>query len=86
MVSPKPSWIVPIAAIRYERKRTGSSSLSSSETQATGSPLRLLQSASNVVLPKPAGAETTVRSRRTPSSSRSYRRERVTAPGLPRGT
>ena len=65
-----------MAAIKYERKRTGSSSLSSSETHATGSSLRRLQSASRVVLPKPAGAETTVKSRLAPSSSRSWRRER----------
>ena len=81
MVFPKSSWIVPIAAIKYKRKRTGSSSLSSSETQATGSSLRWLQSASKVVLPKPAGAETTVKSRLVPSSSRSCRRERGTAFG-----
>ena len=45
----------------------------------TGSSLRWLQSASKVVLPKPAGAETTVKSRLAPSSSRSCRRERGTA-------
>ena len=82
VVFPKSSCNVPMAEIKYKSKRAGSSSLSSSETHATGSSLRWLQSVSRVVLPKPAGAETTVSSRLAPSS----RRERGTAFARLRGT
>src|SRR5258708_32398216 len=65
----------------YIQKPTGSLSCSSSETQATrvascGSVCTHAES--KVVLPKPAGAETTVRGRWSPPSNRVERRGRET--------
>ena len=67
---------------KRDQKRTGSLSPSSSDTQAAGSGADArrccTQSLNSVVLPKPAGAETSVSLRTTPSFMRSNRRARDT--------
>ena len=77
-VVPGGDWITPTtpdsnrgtsvctAATRYLRKRAGSFSSLSSDSQATGVLLSESHCASRVVLPKPAGAEMSVRGPRHP--------------------
>src|SRR6516165_6204095 len=48
--------MLPSAAATCRQNRTGSLSAVSSDSQATGRPLRRAQSASNAVFPNPAGA------------------------------
>ena len=79
--------IVCTAATRYVRKRAGSLSPASSDSQATGRSQPATHSLTSVVLPKPAGAEMRVSVRpkpwlwRRPSFSRSIRRGRRTTLG-----
>ena len=63
------------------RQMEGTLSASSSDSQATGRWQTAIHSLTAVVFPKPAGAEMSVNLRRSPSSSRSIRRGRRTAPG-----
>src|SRR4030042_1358736 len=72
--------IVCKAATRYVRKRVGSLSPSSSDSQATGRSQPATHSLTSVVLPKPAEAEMRVslRPEERPSFSRSIRRGRRT--------
>src|SRR4030042_5301844 len=57
--TPSPIFVAIVcnAAIKYVRKRVGSLSPSSSDSQATGRLLPASHSLISVVLPKPAGAE-----------------------------
>jgi hypothetical protein len=72
------------AATAWRQNRAGSLSPASSDSQATGRrPHRAQSSASNAVLPDPAGAQTSTRPRPSPSSSRSASRGRGTKPGGP---
>ena len=73
--------IVCKAATRYVRKRVGSLSPSSSDSQAAGRPHPATHSLTSVVLPKPAGAEIRVSLPCRPSFSRSTRRGRRTTLG-----
>ena len=77
--------MLPSAAATCRQNRTGSLSAVSSDSQATGRPLRRAQSASNAVFPNPAGAHTTVSSPATASVSRSTSRGRGTRPCRARG-
>src|SRR5947209_9097394 len=77
--------IVCKAATRYVRKRVGSFSPSSSDSQAVGRSIPSTHSLTSVVFPKPAGAEMRVRLRCRPSCSRSSRRGRLTTFGRSRG-
>ena len=66
--------------------RPGSVSPRSNATQATGGPGWLTHVVSNVVFPKPAGAETRVNARLRPAPRHSRSAGRVTAPcGQPGG-
>lgn len=65
--------IVCNAATTYARKRVGSLSPSSSDSQATGRSETAAHSLTSVVFPKPAGAAMRVSSRRVPSFNRSIR-------------
>ena len=67
--------------MKYVRKRTGSLSPSSRESQVTGTAPRLAHSLTRVVLPNPAGAETSVKLPLIPPASRSSRRGRGTRSG-----
>ena len=69
----------PMAATTYVQNRAGSLSRSSSDSQAVRSSPPT-QSATSVVLPKPAGAETRVRAGWSTPSSRWRRRGRSTPP------
>src|SRR5207253_5801985 len=73
--------IVCKAAMRYIRKRVGSLSPSSSDSQATCRSQPATHSLRSVVLPKPAGAESRVSLRCRPSFSRAIRRGRRTTFG-----
>src|SRR5262249_9553843 len=64
----------------------GSLSASSSDSHATGRPPPRAQSPSSVVLPNPAGAQTSTRPRASPTLSASTSRGRGTNPGWMRGT
>src|SRR5262249_41017051 len=72
--SATPGFAGPTAATTWRQNRTGSLSPASSDSQATGRPLRRAQSASTTVLPYPAGAHTSTSPRASPSSSRPARR------------
>ena len=69
------------AATRYVRKRVESFSPSPSDNHAVGRWQPASHSLTNVVFPKPAGAEMRVRLRCRPSFSRSIRRGRLTKLG-----
>src|SRR5262249_26131184 len=83
--SARPGLAGPTAATTWRQNRTGSLSPASSDSQATGRPLRRAQSASATVLPYPAGAQTSTSPCASPSSSRTARRGRGTKPGRGRG-
>jgi DNA-binding MarR family transcriptional regulator len=70
-----------MAAARWRQNRAGSLSPASSDSQATGDAPRPAQSASRAVLPKPAGALTSVSSLAVAWVSRSSSRPRDTNPG-----
>src|SRR5205809_6143084 len=71
------------AAISATQKRVGLLSSSSSESQATCADCRLAQAESSVILPKPAGAETSVSGvESAPSSEESKRSRSTSAAGL----
>ena len=84
--SPTFGAIVCTAATRWIRKRAGSLSRSSSDSQATFHLQTAAHALTSVVLPKPAGAETRVRLRCRPSSIRSTKWRRMTALGGGAGT
>jgi hypothetical protein len=67
------------AATRCARKRAGSLSPSSSESQAAGRPQPATHALARLVFPKPAGAEIRVSLRCSPSFSRAIRSARSTA-------
>src|SRR2546421_10278947 len=69
------------AATRYVRKRMGSLSPASSESQAAGRSHQASHSLISVVFPKPAGAEMRISLRCSPSLSCPSRRGRVTILG-----
>ena len=66
------------AAISETQKRVGLVSSSSSESQATCAVCRLAQAESSVVLPKPAGAESSVSGLESAPSSAESKRSRST--------
>jgi hypothetical protein len=68
------------------QNRTGSLSAVSSDSQATGRLPDGAQPASSAVLPDPAGAQTRISRRASPSPSASASRGRGTSPGRGRGT
>src|SRR5258708_8066175 len=75
------------AAINPTQKRVGLVSSSSSESQATCAWCWLAQADSSVVLPQPAGAESSVSREETAPSSAARKRSRPpSACGRPRGT
>ena len=75
---PISGWIRCSAAIKYDKKRAGSLSPSSSDSQAAGRWLWVIHSLTSVVLPKPAAADTRTSLRCAPSFSRSIGRGRST--------
>src|SRR6476646_10367918 len=70
--SPMPGWMFPSAVMRYLQKQDGSLSLSSNEIQATGQDEQAAHSLRAVVLPAPAGAETSINLCWTAASRRSF--------------
>ncbi len=74
------------AATRYVRKRMGSLSPASSESQAAGRSHQASHSLISVVFPKPAGAEMRISLRCSPSLSCLSRRGRLTIAGRSGGT
>src|SRR5690242_15862244 len=73
--------IVCKAATRYVRKRVGSLSSMSSESQAASRPHPAIHALDRVVFPKPAGADIRVSLRWSPAFSRAIRRGRTTTFG-----
>src|SRR5262249_5375965 len=71
--SATPGLAGPTAATTWRQNRTGSLSPASSDSQATGRPLRRAQSASATVLPYPAGARTSTSPCANASSRRTAR-------------
>jgi hypothetical protein len=69
------------AAITWRQNRAGSLSPSSSDSQATGRRPCRAHSANRLVLPNPAGAQTSTSPRASPFSSSSTRRGRLTNSG-----
>lgn len=85
VLAPNPGAILCKAMMTYIRKRAGSLSSSSSESHATGSALLLIHSATSVVLPNPAGAESSVKLPYRPAFRRSIKPGRGTEPGRDAG-
>ena len=87
--SPTPGAAVLSAAMKYVQNNAGSLSLASSDSHAVVCPSAgadVNQSVSSVVLPKPAGADTSVSADSPARPRRSFSLERATNPRRRAGT